>query len=267
MITLFAFHQVTTHHEQLLVQAAEVTNLEESLHSVRSGLSELDASLEKYRNSGTSSRLHWSDICIHRLRLKIRVPYQSLQGHVNRLHKLQQASDVLRRISRFLILARRLELQMAELNRPSDLSIDTPTEPAKSAGTSYEEPGDEKERTIAKAALTIAELSRENQPRFLALSDSNLATLYEDPIDPVREEERPSPDFSTGRVSLRLVNVVNSHITSLENARLTVTSQMETLVLSGLETLVGASCDTCHPIIDSALQGSLSSRLIAADGT
>jgi len=91
--------------------------------------------------------------------LKIRVPYQSLQGHVNRLHKLQQASDILRRISRFLILARRLELQMAELNKPLDTPIDTSTEPVKSAGTSYEESGDEKERTIAKAALTIAELS------------------------------------------------------------------------------------------------------------
>lgn len=48
---------------------------------------------------------------------------------------------------------------MAELNRPSDTPIDTPTEPTKSAGASYEELGDEKERTIAKAALTIAELS------------------------------------------------------------------------------------------------------------
>lgn len=91
--------------------------------------------------------------------MKIRAPYLSLQGHVNRLHKLQQASDVLRRISRFLILARRLELQMAELNKPLDASIDTPTEPPKSVGASYEESGDEKERTIAKAALTIAELS------------------------------------------------------------------------------------------------------------
>jgi hypothetical protein len=98
-------------------------------------------------------------IFAHRLKSKIRVPYQSLQGHVNRLHKLQQASDVLRRISRFLILARRLELQMAELNKPSDTPIDTPAEPTKSVGASYDEPGDEKERTIAKAALTIAELS------------------------------------------------------------------------------------------------------------
>ena len=91
--------------------------------------------------------------------MKIRVPYQALQGHVNRLHKLQQASDVLRRISRFFILARRLELQMAELNRPLDTPIDTPAESAKTVGASYEELGDEKERTIAKVALTIAELS------------------------------------------------------------------------------------------------------------
>lgn len=207
---------VTTHHEQLLIQAAGVTNLEESLHAVRSGLAELDASLEK-------------------LRLKIRVPYQALQGHVNRLHKLQQASDVLRRISRFLILARRLELQMAELNRPLDTPIDTPAESAKTVGASYEEFGDEKERTIAKAALTIAELT----------------TLYEDPIEPVLEgEERPSPGFSTGRISLRSVNVVNSHIASLDNARLTVTSQMEALVLSGLETLdrsaLASSLQTAH---------------------
>lgn len=110
------------------------------------------------------NRMHL--ILAHRLRLKIRVPYQSLQGNVNRLHRLQQASDVLRRISRFLILARRLELQMAELNRPLDTSIDTPTEPTKSAGAPYEELGDEKERTIAKAALTIAELSWSKYPIF-----------------------------------------------------------------------------------------------------
>ena len=49
---------------------------------------------------------------------------------------------------------------MAELNRPLDTPADDPREPVKSLVPSYEEPGDEKERTIAKAALTIAELSR-----------------------------------------------------------------------------------------------------------
>ena len=40
--------EVTTHHEDLLVQAAGVTELEGSLAAVRGGLSELDASLDKY---------------------------------------------------------------------------------------------------------------------------------------------------------------------------------------------------------------------------
>lgn len=65
-------------------------------------------------------------------------------------------------------------------------------------------------------------------------------------------EGRPSHDFPTGRISLRSINVVNSHIAGLENARLTVTGQMETLVLSGLETLVGISYDKWNPIIDFA---------------
>ena len=39
--------QVTTHHEELLVQAAGVTELEGSLTSVKGGLSELDNTLDK----------------------------------------------------------------------------------------------------------------------------------------------------------------------------------------------------------------------------
>ena len=79
-------------------------------------------------------------------------------------------------------------------------------------------------------------------------------------------EERPSYDFSTGRISLRSINVVNSHVVGLETARLTVTSQMETLVLSGLETLVSDHSDNRNPTIDSAPQGSFCSRLVVADG-
>lgn len=39
--------QVTTHHEELLVQAAGVTDVEGSLKSVRGGLNELDGTLDK----------------------------------------------------------------------------------------------------------------------------------------------------------------------------------------------------------------------------
>ena len=54
---------------------------------------------------------------ITRLKTKIRVPYESLESNLNRLQRLQVASDALRRISRFVTLSRRLESQMAELDR------------------------------------------------------------------------------------------------------------------------------------------------------
>ncbi len=95
-----------------------------------------------------------------RLRVKVRVPYQSLQINVSRLQKLQQASDVLRRTSRFVILARRLQIQMAEMESGSS----TPDQPLPLIRSKSDESAlgqdleDGKERTIAKAALSIAEL-------------------------------------------------------------------------------------------------------------
>ena len=97
------------------------------------------------------------------------MPYQSLQRHVTKLERVQQASDILRRTSRFVILARRLELQLAEMSKSETAeSASTPEPPkAKAAATSTgsaraDTPIDEddKERAIAKAALTIAELSQ-----------------------------------------------------------------------------------------------------------
>ncbi len=69
-----------------------------------------------------------------------------------------------------MILTRRLELQLAEMNK-TDTSEATPVEDAKAkatptattsvprADTPTAENEDDKERAIAKAALTIAELS------------------------------------------------------------------------------------------------------------
>ena len=83
----------------------------------------------------------------------------------------------------------------------------------------------------------------------------------------LEDEERSSHNFSTGRISLRSINAVNSNIAGVENARLTVTGQMETLVLSGLETLVSICVITGVQLNDSAPQGSFSPRLVTADGT
>jgi conserved oligomeric Golgi complex subunit 5 len=96
-----------------------------------------------------------------RLRQKICIPYHSLQSKVKQLHQLQQASDVLRRMSRFIMLAKRLEAQMAELGVESLTEADTSSKPhvTVTAGRS-EEHEDEKERTIAKAAHSISELRK-----------------------------------------------------------------------------------------------------------
>lgn len=67
-----------------------------------------------------------------------------------RLKKLQEAADILRRTSRFVILARRLQLQMNEMK----------TGASADSGDSLGDAGieDERERAIAKAALTISEI-------------------------------------------------------------------------------------------------------------
>lgn len=112
-----------------------------------------------------------------RLRAKIRTPCTAVGVYASRLGRLQCAADALRRTARFIVLARRLESQMTELTR---LSIDAPsgtTINGKHAGAQKDSgvrktmtdrrPSEdllnlgsesEKERAIAKAALTVAEL-------------------------------------------------------------------------------------------------------------
>ena len=146
---------VATHHEDLLSQASSAIHLSGSLTSVKTGLTDLESSLDKF----VPFHLLWF-VATHfrssRLRLKIRAPYQSLGAKLLGLQKLQEASDVLRRASRFVVLARRLQLQMLQIDshRPSDTN---PLSKPQNANVSDLEE-DDKERTIAKAALNIAEL-------------------------------------------------------------------------------------------------------------
>ncbi|RPD63802.1 hypothetical protein L227DRAFT_542790 [Lentinus tigrinus ALCF2SS1-6] len=216
---------VITHHEDLLVQAAGVSDLEGSLGSVRTGLNELDSSLEK-------------------LRVKIRVPYQSLQQHVTKLDRIQQASDILRRTSRFVILARRLELQLAEMNKSEAAetsAADTPktkTLPAStSAGNTRSDTPvdneDDKERAIAKAALTIAELT----------------ALLEVPSDQSSVDAN-AVQSSGEHVPLSSIKAVAVHLPFVDAARTRVTTDMEAMVITGLATLnqslLASSLQTAH---------------------
>ncbi|KAI0743887.1 Golgi transport complex subunit 5-domain-containing protein [Daedaleopsis nitida] len=219
-------NMVTTHHENLLVQAAGVSDLEGSLGSVRTGLNELDSSLEK-------------------LRVKIRVPYQSLQQHVNKLDRIQQASDILRRTSRFVILARRLELQLAEMNKSEATETSaihkqkghTTTSAGARADTPLDE--DDKERAIAKAALTIAELTAlldasSESPQGGMIGDGSIDTVQ----------------YSGDRVPLSSVRAVAAHLLFVDAARARVTSDMEAMVFTGLATLnqslLASSLQTAH---------------------
>lgn len=142
-----------------------------SLQAVREGLDALDVSLEKcvYR------RQSWPNavliLGLLRLRQKFRYPYQTMQANVKRLQRLQQASDVLRRTSRFTILVKRLQTQIAEVGDSAGGTTSRPKAPdsrvnsglpdgrrSATPGLDYE---GEKERSLAQAALTIAELGRE----------------------------------------------------------------------------------------------------------
>lgn len=202
---------VTNHHEALLVRAASVSDLQGSLTTVRVGLDELDSSLEK-------------------LRLKIRVPYQTLQANVGKLEKMHKATDVLRRTSRFVILARRLETQMTEL----DALPSADATPAKADGVGAQE--DEKERQIAKAALTVAEL--------IALLD----TSDEYPPEATEGTEQIPPPVSG--VSLRSISAVSAQIPFVEDSRAKVTAEMENMILLGLtnlnQALLASSLQTAH---------------------
>lgn len=97
------------------------------------------------------------------------MPYQTLAGLFTQLQKLRQASDVLRRTSRFVTLARRLESQMKEMDSgapavssslnsiPSVTYSDTLDSSTQVATTDDE---NARERAIARAALSIAELCK-----------------------------------------------------------------------------------------------------------
>ena len=136
-----------------------------------------------YEKGSTRSKCRWKSAYSHqsptnvlllsfpRLRQKFRYPYQSMQANVKRLQRLQQASDVLRRTSRFTVLAKRLQTQMAEVgDSPGGAAPQPKASESKSnsgvldgrrsatPGLDYE---GEKERSLAQAALTVAELSAE----------------------------------------------------------------------------------------------------------
>ncbi|KAF8584833.1 hypothetical protein K439DRAFT_1646830 [Ramaria rubella] len=208
---------VTNHHEALLVQALGAGELQESLAVVRRGLAEVTQSLNK-------------------LRQKIRVPYQTLEGHVSRLQRLQLASDVLRRTARFVIVARRLEFQMAETKRAIESSGNEGTAMDSANGkdtniTSDDGNEGEKERNLAKAALSIAELAA-----LLEDTASHVRSRPGSPTNSSHGSDGPSIPEALA-IPLRSINTVTAYLPAIDAARKQVTTEMENMVVSGLATM------------------------------
>lgn len=82
-----------------------------------------------------------------RLRRKITVPHTSLSNSLTLLTRLLKASSLARRASRFTVLARRLEGQMSEIDGGSMEGGEVRVR-------------ERRERVMAEAALTLAELGQ-----------------------------------------------------------------------------------------------------------
>lgn len=115
-----------------------------------------------------------------------------------------------------------------------------------------QDPEDEKERTIAKAALSIAELGALGGFFCLVSRSNYLVALLDGPAPPSSDDDTPrnghadlegmsNPEESGARIPLRSINAVAAHVPFIEDARTKVTSEMENMVLTGLTTLV-SSC-------------------------
>lgn len=219
---------INVHHEALLSQAASVNQLEGSLQHVNTGLKDISTS-------------------VTRLRTKLSTPYTALQAHVTRLQKLQVASDVLRRVARFFMLSRRLEVQMKLVNRASNPSGATPTPmkeygdtirspmtPLAGAGEDQTEEEKERARAIIKAALSVAEI-------FVLVDASPSMDEHgeQDGDKDSKEAERTSMELpmEIPPISLRALNVISSHIPHVQAAREHIVGEMEAMLVTGVQEL------------------------------
>lgn len=144
---------------------------------------------------------------------------------MRRLSLLAVASDLTRRASRFVLLARRLEAQMEAVK----------------AAPKTEGEG-EKERELAKAALSVAEL------------DALLAT----PDAADGDDEAPE------QVPLQSLDFVRAYAPLVDKARDAIITEMEAMVVSGLaslnQPLLSSSLQTAHNL---GLLPELVSNLVA----
>jgi hypothetical protein len=150
-----------------------------------------------------------------RLHQKIHVPYEHLATLVRRQQLLAQASDLARRAARFVLVARRMEGQMERMK----------------AAPAVKEGDGEKERELAKAALSVAELDTLLHPSM------------------AEDEEGPAP------IPLDTLDFVKLYAPKVDVARDEIIQEMENMVINGLS-------DLNQPLLSSSLQTAHNLRLL-----
>jgi hypothetical protein len=240
----FYFTQITDNHEILLDHMSQSTALSSNLSTVRSSLTQLDASLNK-------------------LQSKIHTPCVTLRAEVSRLEKSRMASELLRRAGRFLVLARRLETQMGFVTKPAAPTTTTSNGQSQTGSPNSssrmalgrrpnDEPGSpkadgegqgEREREMLKAALTIAELGQcwvsingdfRSDP---IIADSLLGTAAGNSVSKTEPETLPTD------IPLNSLDIVAQQAPVIARSRETVIAEMENMVVQGLANLVCRGLD------------------------
>jgi hypothetical protein len=188
---------VTTHYNDLLSQAAGIRELEAVLKTVKTGLRTLSTSME-------------------RLSFKVKTPFEQIQAYTIQLERLQETSEMLRRVLRFLYLSKRLEMQM---------------------------PGGDLELT--KAALTLSEVGK---IPLLQVHMYGMAWVFHQATNfsPVLMQT-PSKDSLLLESDLEGIHVVDNEIKNLESVRAMIVESADRMLQEGMDS-------QNQPQVGSALQ-------------
>ena len=119
---------VHAHHPTLILQAASLTSVAADLAEVRTGLNSVQAS-------------------VTRLNHKVKRPHLQLEARLQLLERTRAAARLARTANRFVVLARRLQLQMQQLQNGEGADDDDSNDSSEKT-----------QRATAEAALTLAEL-------------------------------------------------------------------------------------------------------------
>ncbi|BGP09947.1 hypothetical protein JCM10049v2_005825 [Rhodotorula toruloides] len=191
--------EVTKNHSSLLLQAASLGGLDGDLAEVRRGLAEVEGG-------------------VTRLKRKIAAPHDALASSLLLLTRLRRAASLARRAQRFTFLARRLEGQMSE--------IDGAAQSAAGVAVNGEQASERRERAMAEAALTLAEIES------LLTAGEGVEAAEDDP---------------EALLPIRSLNAIEAAVPAVELSRRRVVEEMESSVQRGLD-------EMDHPRLASSLQ-------------